>query len=668
MGLMFPGFLFGALAVAVPVYLHLLRRQTADPRPFSSLMFFEPRVQSAARRRHLRYWLLLALRLALILLLVLAFAGPYLERAAGAVPQRLLVLVIDQSFSMRFGTHLAQAKRAALEVLAGKRAQDRAQVLALGARVRVMTAPSRELGTLRDAIAALEPTDERGSFAALAGAVRSLGESEHLPIELHLFSDMQRSALASNLSEMTLPHTVTFVPHRIGEGAEPNWALESVAAPARVWNPRGAHVTAVVRGFGTPAAARTVSFLVNGRIVATQRVSVPASGRATVEIDSLEVPYGLNRCAVRIDAADALAADDEFLFTLERSDPSRGLLIHQAADVRSGLYFASAVASVAGGAVRLDESTPQQVSTTDPSPYAFVVIADVAGLPTAFLERLQAYVESGGSVFMALGTLAAQQHDIPLFGGTVTGARFFSRDPPGFVAIGHIDQGYAPAGSEHSWDGARFYWAATVAAPGARVTASLADGTPLMLERDLGEGRVVLLASGLDNVTNTLPLHPGFVAFVDRMLQYLTGSADRGGGHVVDDFITLRTAKARAVAVEITDPRGRRPLSLREAASADSFQLTQAGFFELRAANGRRDLVAVNTDRRESDLTPMPDDVLALWRGSEAMAPRTAQARARADASVPYGLWWYAMLLLLITALVESLIGSRYLGTPQEQA
>jgi hypothetical protein len=137
---------------------------------------------------------------------------------------------------------------------------------------------------------------------------------------------------------------------------------------------------------------------------------------------------------------------------------------------------------------------------------------------------------------------------------------------------------------------------------------------------------------------------------------------------VVDDFAALRTARERAVGVEIVDPQGRRPLSLTEAAAAESYQLTQAGFFELRAANGRRELIAVNPDRRESDLSPMPDDVLALWRGRGGESAASTQATsAHADVAVPYGLWWYAMLLLLAAALAESFIGSRYLGTLREQ-
>ncbi len=67
--------------------------------------------------------------------------------------------------------------------------------------------------------------------------------------------------------------------------------------------------------------------------------------------------------------------------------------------------------------------------------------------------------------------------------------------------------------------------------------------------------------------------------------------------------------------MRVIDPTGGRPLSLQEAVSAQSYSLAQAGFYDVRLANGRRDLVAVNSDRRESDLAPIPEETLALWRG-----------------------------------------------------
>src|SRR5271163_4196592 len=103
MGFLNPWFLFGLAAIGLPVYIHLLRRHILPPQPFSSLMFFERGTQSSTRHRRLRYLLLFALRTALLLLLVLAFANPFIRRAAAGADSKLLLVVVDNSFSMQAG-------------------------------------------------------------------------------------------------------------------------------------------------------------------------------------------------------------------------------------------------------------------------------------------------------------------------------------------------------------------------------------------------------------------------------------------------------------------------------------------------------------------------------------------------------------------------------------
>ena len=122
MGFLAPWFLAGAAAVGLPLYLHLLRRHTTTPHPFSSLMFFERRTQSSIKHRRLRYLLLLSLRMLLLVLLALAFANPFIKRTVPpASSDEVLLLVVDNSFSMRAGTRLADAKREALSVLGSRK-------------------------------------------------------------------------------------------------------------------------------------------------------------------------------------------------------------------------------------------------------------------------------------------------------------------------------------------------------------------------------------------------------------------------------------------------------------------------------------------------------------------------------------------------------------------
>jgi hypothetical protein len=654
--------------VALPFYVHLLRRHTTIPHPFSSLMFFERRTQSSIKHRRLRYLLLLSLRTLLFLLLALAFANPFINRtAANMSSEKLLLLVIDNSFSMRAGTRLADARREALSVLSSKSPADRAQVMALGSQIQVLTQPSQDSGALRAAVESLKPADSHGNFGELARSLRSLAESIPTPIELHLFSDMQKSAMPASFAELALPPNISLVLHPVVKSAAPNWTVESVNVPGQVWDPNKTRVQVVVAGFNTPAATRTVSLVVNGKTLATQIVAVPANGRGTTEFQSLDVPYGFTRCEVRIDSADEFPADDVSLFAVERTDPRRALFVYEPGDSRSLVYFRAALASGAEAAFTVDAASVAQAAGLPLSKYAFVVLSDLISVPASFEGELLKYVQTGGSVWVAVGTSASHSTRIPVFGGNILESRYYSRTSDRFLSVGEADASYPSVAKADRWAGVKFYFAARVDPAGTRVAARLTDQTPLLLEKKIGEGNVLLFTSGLDNLTNDFPLHPIFVPFVEQTARYLSGTQSRSGARMVDSFLELRSSKEQSVSVEVIDPDGHRPLSLKEASSAETYQLTPAGFYELQLANGRHDVIGVNADRRESNLDVIPDDALSLWRGNPGGNASQAAAGQVQEQTKRYSIWWYIMILVLAAALAESLLASRYLGVQQQE-
>jgi len=659
MGLFAPFFLLGAIALAGPLYFHLLRRQTTTPRPFSSLMFFEPRTQASMRHRRLRYWRLLALRLALLALLALAFANPYVLRPAASVAnQRLTLLVVDRSFSMRAGNRLAQAKAAALARLA--EVTGRAQVMALGARLEVLTQPSSDHAALAAAIKGIEPGDERADFATLARGMRALGTAA--PVALELFSDFKQSSMPASFSDLQMPGNIALAMHPVGE-AGANWTIASVQAPARVWGSpketKPARVEAVVAGYKTPAATLAISLRVNGQAVGTQRVTVPASGSARVVFDALAPPYGWSRGEVRIENAhDALPADDAADFTVQRADPARVLLVHSAGDARSPLYFSAALGANTGDAAYTVESVSAAAAAERTlANYAFVVLSDLPAIPPGFDANLAAYLRGGGGVLAAAGSAAGGAGILP----ALQGSENLASRP---LTVGTSDGSHPATALLGDWPGIHFYFATRFAPGDARVVARLADQTPILMDRKVGEGHVLIFASGFDDLTNDFPVHPAFVAFVRESARYLAGeAAERSSSRLVDEYLTLRTAKEAGVGVEVTDPSGRRPFTLAQAASAQTLQMNQAGFYQLRLANGRQQVVAANPDRRESDLTPISSEDLALWRGGPPGGDAPAAAAGATPApKIPVDLWWYVMLLLLAAAVAESIMAARYLS------
>jgi hypothetical protein len=668
-GLFAPWFLAGIAAVAIPFYVHLLRRHTTTPHPFSSLMFFERRTQSSIKHRRLRYLLLLSLRTLLLLLLALVFANPFINRtAANMSNEKLLLLVIDNSFSMRAGTRLADARREALSVLSSRRPSDRAQVMAVGSQIQVLTQPSQDAGALRAAVESLQPADSHGNFGELARSLRSLAESIATPIELHLFSDMQKSQMPASFNELALPANVSLILHPMVKDPVPNWTVESVNMPGQVWEPKKTRVQVVVAGFNTPAATKTVTLLAAGKTLATQSVAVPANGRATTEFPSLDVPYGFTRCEARIDSADAFPADDSSIFAVERTDPRRVLFVYEAGDSRSPVYFRAALASTAESGFTVDTTSVAQAAGLPLSKYAFVVLSDVISVPAAFESELLKYVQSGGSVWIAIGTSASHSTRIPVFGGNILESRYYSRMNDRFLSVGEADPSYPSVAKADRWSGVKFYFAVRVDPGDARVAVRLTDQMPVLLEKKIGEGSVLLFTSGLDNLTNDFPLHPIFVPFVEQTARYLSGTQNRSGARVVDSFLELRSSKEQSVSVEVIDPDGHRPLSLKEASSAQTYQLTRAGFYELQLANGRHDVIGVNPDRRESNLEVIPDETLALWRGnSGGGATQASTASQTQEQTKPFSVWWYIMILVLAAAVAESFLADQYLGVQQQE-
>jgi hypothetical protein len=197
-----------------------------------------------------------------------------------------------------------------------------------------------------------------------------------------------------------------------------------------------------------------------------------------------------------------------------------------------------------------------------------------------------------------------------------------------------------------------------------KVLAKLNDETPLVLERNVGEGKVIAFASTFDNISNDMPLHTAWVPFIAQTALYLGGGgAEQPVNVPVDSYVEFRTGDTQGSAAEATDPEGKRMLSLDEATKARNIALNREGFFDIKTASGRRSLIAAHADRRESDLTPIPKETLDLWKGtgSTDSTPAGAAAGSAEAQEKPWGLWPYILLLLLGIAVAESVVANGFL-------
>jgi hypothetical protein len=142
---------------------------------------------------------------------------------------------------------------------------------------------------------------------------------------------------------------------------------------------------------------------------------------------------------------------------------------------------------------------------------------------------------------------------------------------------------------------------------------------------------------------------------VARAAAYLSRVEGFTAQHVAGAAIELTPG----LPLEILNPRRERALSLAEARTTRAFELAEEGFYELRRGGGRSELLAVNADRRESDLALAPRETLDLWMKS------TADPRGAAPGAAPVkrvDLWPYLLVAAILITLAESFVGSRYLA------
>ncbi len=654
MGLFAPWFLAGAAAVGLPLWLHLLRRHRNNPQPFSSLMFFERRTETAVQPKRLRHLILLALRLALLILLAFAFANPFVNRTdIYAGKNRLTVIAIDRSFSMRDADHMERARRKAAQVVDSLPGRSSVQVLAVDSRVENLAPATNDRDALRKAVASVEAGDLSSSFAEFVRALRNLEQNTGAALDVHFISDMQQTSMPAAFSDLQIgPYTALSL-ESVGNSSTANWAVETVAAPEHIYDPKRTRVSATVASWQSDAATRKVNLVLDGHVLASKDVTVPANGRVQTEFTSFNVPYGAHRGEIRIEPHDSLSADDAFPFAMERSDP-RTVLFLANGQPHESFYYKAAMESAENTGLLVQTINIRQAAGEDLSRYPFLVLSNPGSLDQSLERRLTEYVRRGGSLLMLVGTEGVRAGRLPITGVTLSGttqtqeAAFVDNAHPALAGLGLLQN-------------VQFYSSVHLAAPvGSRVLAKLADGSPLLLEQTLGEGRVLTFASTFDNLASDFPLHKSFLPFVAQTGRYLSGADETSISITAGSPVELRHARETGAAVDVIGPDGQHELSLREAAAAQYFTPQQSGFYEVQRANGQRKLIAVHADRRESDLTPVSNETLALWRNTGNAQPVAASTTAHRVVH-PESLWRFFLILVLGTALSESIFSSKYL-------
>ena len=691
-GFLVPLFLAGALAIAIPIWVHLTRKQRGLVVPFPSLMFLRQIPFKEDRRRAIHHWLLLALRALVIMLLVAAFARPFFSgesalATVGTGPTEVVIL-LDRSYSMAAGERWGSAQASVSETVSGLGPLDKISVVVFDqgaeAIVRSESDPTRALAV----VDTIQPGWGSTRYGPALKLAQSILEESTLPgRELVLVSDFQRRGwtgeegvrLPAGTAVRTVPVT--------GE-PRANVAVADVALRRDRFSGRERVTPSarLVRTGGDGPVEVDVTLDVDGRELQRRTVTLPAAGATTVDFTPLPLGASHTRGTVRV-PQDDLPRDDARHFVVSPGSALKVRVFTRAGAPDEASLFLSRALEISTEGTFDVEVGPWRTGAADSlTAGEVVVLTDVpfpGGSGGAALERM---VEAGGGLVIATGGSGGWARDRDSWLGARAGAPVDRLDRGG-GRIGWVDFDHpvfqvfkGPRSGDFT--GTRFFrYRSLTLQDSAEVLARFDDGSPALVERRVGEGRVLLWASTLDSFWNDLSVQPIFLPFVHQLVRYASGRGETlpwfTAGQVLDvsDARAMATAgllevteQARGLEGErvVTDPAGT-PVRLPGGAGPHYLNLRDAGFYTMRSLNDEESrplAVAVNVDLAESDPAVMdPEEIGAALAATVAEGAAEGGGQTmelqRADIERRQSLWRMLLVAVLALMAMESIMANR---------
>ena len=601
--------MLGWLAVAAaPILIQLLSRRKYRETPWAAMEFLRAAVQRRSRRIRFEQWLLLAVRTLLIVLVVSAVAEPYVDSSGMALsPGQGVhrVLVFDGSFSMAYKpadkTRFDRAKELARRIVEESPRSDAFSLMLMSRRPRAIVNAALDRAAILREIDDLRLPHERAELPpAIAQLRRLVAETrEQSPRldrhEVYFLTDLQRTTWAPKLSETAqaeflrqtseLANSAALIVLDVGRPHADNLAvvdLRPVDPP--VLAGRVASLRVSLKNFGRRARPRqNVDLLVDGRRIARKEVDVSPGGSAEVEFSYLFDAPGDHSIEV-VAPGDALDIDNHRFLALPVRREIRVLCIdgrpsgerfQGAAD-----YLAVALApreQLSGNAgFRVETAAESALLERNLADYDCLFLCNVARFSAGEAHALSAYLQGGGGVVFFLGDrVRAESYNrelgvagqgraggaeiLPARLGEVVYRPQFRLDPLGFRHP--ILQAFRGRGQSGLLTTPIFnYFKLSPPNDSSATTVlALADGDPLIVERRVGQGRVVLVATSAEPGWSALPLWPSFVPLVQEIAAFCAADRLQQCNVMVGDRAALSfadTAQSGIHVVRLDPPPG----------------------------------------------------------------------------------------------------------------
>ncbi len=569
-------FLFALPLVAAPVIIHLYRGRQREVIPWGAMQFLTQATTQGRSLQRLEELLLMLLRIAAILALILALARPMIRSTwIGGHADREIVLLLDNSLSMARTLDNASACDQMV-----KKASKLIDALSNNDHVQLLLAAGGGQWLTAEGIAA-DATGKRQLLALLETVEPTLGTAnllECLQMATHLepqghptsrrivvLTDNQAKSwqletengwqqLLAARERSEVPTSIEVIACELTTEPLENLALMQIKTSRQLVRPgEPVELSAQVANTGeTVSDSTSVEWLVDDHVFATSDLPPLApqeSKPLTAQLRHSESGHVAVTC--RILGEDQIALDQQTTVVVEISDQLPILVVDDSDDQNSSQPTDALFTAALGydrkiplpwhSVYRPEIIASDQLPETTLANYRAIVFLNLSDLPAGTEQRLQRFVRSGGGLWAALGDRVDRDS--------------FNRhwydegdalSPVALETLKNVPNSNQPAGSIHpperdhptttqlanttqlDIDQARLsdYWQlARSNTQQAWVLLESGDGSPLVVENLLGEGRILIQAFPLGLEWSNLPQLKSYVVMIHDWLDYLTAPA-----------------------------------------------------------------------------------------------------------------------------------------------
>jgi hypothetical protein len=664
-----PWFWVGALAVAAPLWLHLRRKKQTNLIRFSALQFLDDQPEPRRSPLRLRNIVLLALRLLAVVLIIAAFAWPYL-RVGDAVPiKESRVYILDNTLSHQAMDGFKRDRNRIVSDLAKAGSGIQVAVIELTAapRVVVQFGDDRKSGSQK--MQALEPSFQRGPYmAAFRQASLLLANCLGHEKRIVFLGDNQQNQWSENVST---PPFLRNIEIELPKGLAPVLPNLSLSEPRaqRIFLGEKSLVNFTVKlSHAGEARDANVILRANGQVIFNRSINLEQQPQTMLVHAEWEVDPGawLRGEAVVEGSPDALAADNHVYFSLAPVVEGTVALLAQSSYLRLALSPEIMRGEWASRLIEPARLSAELAAERD---------ADVLCLESNYLQSSDArklmwhYLTNGRGVVLIvnrvtpsikgyLHELGFEAEERPERPGTPFRAEKFQ-----FVSFNHpIFHPFLSADYGNLMEITVSRYSSLKSSQAMPLIFS-EKGAGLFFQSTKFSGKLFVTAFGLDREDVSWPIHQSFIPFLDLTLQAARAEDPTPTAFEPGEIATIQLAGPAVGAREVVlkGERGESSRTPVESGRAQVRMPDNSGLYTVTYDESSKieKVFAVNVPPKESELMFVNSpEALKLWQVNTPITAKKSRVLASQISPGLRGilqqhLWWWMVVGGLLALLLE---------------